>query len=389
MNQRKIKVMFITPWLKTGGAERMVVDVSIGLDKSRYDVSLFLFNQEDSDPEIWLPELEANNIKIIRINKPKKLNTPLLGGIVRLTQIFLAVKKVILSERPDIVQTQLFGDYVGRLAAHVSRVPVIISVEQNVNVGERWHVYMVNRLTTGLLTRHIAISKAIQEFIISRYRSAREKTEVIYSGVNVNKFLISKRSLKDPNSPIITFGAIGRLVPQKGFSVLIKALQRIDSTNYLCLIAGEGPLRSSLQAEIDAAHLSDRVKLIGIQKDVTSFLSSLDFFVMPSIWEGLGLVAMEAGLAGLPIVASRVDGLQEIVDDKTGFLVPPSDAQALADRIVFCLNPVNNGVLKETGKALQQKVLTHFSLDATIRGYDKLYQRLLVEKQVNLYEDKK
>ncbi|HRH32524.1 MAG TPA: glycosyltransferase family 4 protein, partial [bacterium] len=282
--------------------------------------------------------------------------------------------------------TQLFGDYVGRLAAYLSNVPVIISVEQNVNVGEAWHVYLVNRLTTGLLTRHIAISKAIQEFIIKRYHSRPEKTEVIYSGVNVNKFLIAEGSNKKNNSSPFVFGAIGRLAPQKGFAVLIKALQKIKSTNYTCLIAGEGPLRKDLQEQIDEAKLTDRVKLIGIQTDVKAFLGSLDFFVMPSIWEGLGLVALEAGLAALPVIASNVDGLREIIDETTGLLIPANNPEVLAASIAFCLDPQNNLKLKTLGQTLQKKVLDNFSLEASIRGYDRLYQKLLLEKHVTLYD---
>ncbi|HRH32977.1 MAG TPA: glycosyltransferase, partial [bacterium] len=109
MNPRKTKIMFITPWLKTGGAERMIVDLSIGLDKTRYEVLILLFNQEGTDPEIWLPELEEHSIKIIRVNRSKRINAPVIGGVIRLLQLLFAVKQVISKEKPDIVQTQLFG----------------------------------------------------------------------------------------------------------------------------------------------------------------------------------------------------------------------------------------------------------------------------------------
>lgn len=375
MSQPRIKILFVTPRLYVGGAERMLIDLITHLDKTRYEIGLVLFDQAEAVYEIWKEELIRQSITLHVINKPKRTNLFLVGGIMRALEIYCELKNIFKQEKPVIVQTQLFADFYGRLAAYHAGVPIILSVEQNINVGEAWYLYWMKRLTTPCLTRLITISQAIKAYSVKRYQVKPEKVSVIYSGVAVEKFLIDRKTIQK-HEPVV-LGAIGRLTKQKGFSVLIDALALLPDLKFTCLIAGEGELRTTLQAQIDRYDLTDKVELVGIQKDVRSFLGQLDFFVIPSLWEGLGIVALEAALAGLPMIASQVDGLEEIVDNEYGHLVPAGDAQALANKLAQLCQSTDSQEERVKVLALQKKVREQFSIEKSVAAYEALYQELL------------
>ena len=146
----------------------------------------------------------------------------------------------------------------------------------------------------------IAISKAVKNDSLTRYRVPERKMKIIYNGLNTDNFLIDGRRVVGKK---IIIGSIGRLSPQKNYSLLIKALANLKNNNWECQIVGEGGVRLKLEKEITELGLTGKVKLLGLKKDIKGFLFDLDLFVLPSLWEGLGIVLLEAGLAGLPVLA--------------------------------------------------------------------------------------
>jgi glycosyltransferase involved in cell wall biosynthesis len=373
MITKKIKIVFITPWLYVGGAERILIDLITNLDLNRFAVSVVFFNKSTPENEIWHQELVVRSIPIVVFNNKKTI--PLVGGILRMFKVFWQLTLYLKKTKPDIVQTQLFGDFYGRIAAWLAGVPIILSVEHNINIGETWSLALVKKLTMPLLDRLIVVSKAVGDYAVKHYKISKNKVVTIYNGVDVNKFYISPLARQLSSPPVI--GAMGRLTKQKGFATLIRAMKLVNNQTAICLIAGEGEDRATLQALINDSGLKDRIKLIGIQKDTKTFLANLDIFIIPSLWEGLGIVALEAGLAGLPVVASAVDGLKEIIQDgKNGWLVEPGDNKSLAKIIDDILNHYNDSVVKDRENKLQAFIMDYFSLAKAVTNYQSLYEQL-------------
>ena len=209
----------------------------------------------------------------------------------------------------------------------------------------RWFApWLYNRAVDGV----VAISEAVAQALL-RSGVKRERIEVIASGVDCCRFAppsAAARQRARENLGLmpdeIAIGAIGALVPRKGHRVLIDAMalgaseeaRRTASGRLRCFIAGTGPLHNELAHHIVQNGLWDRVTLLGPIEEPITLLHAVDIFVMPSLNEGLGVAALEAAASGLPVVASAVGGLPEIVDDgRTGLLVKPREPVLLAEAL--------------------------------------------------------
>ena len=171
--------------------------------------------------------------------------------------------------------------------------------------------------------------------------------------------------------------AAGRLSPEKGFDVLIEAAAEVirvePATGFV--LFGEGPLRSDLERRVADRGLADRVVLPGFRADLDSLLPAADVVVLPSFTEGLPNVALEASAAGVPVVATAVGGTPEVVaDGETGFLVPPGDPAALADKLLCLLR--DPALRSRMGAAGRRRMRERFTFAAQAKAYLDLFARL-------------
>ena len=363
MNKR-IKILYIAPTLGQGGAERFLTDLLINLDKEKFSPYLLLFKRGG----VWLSEITAENIPVKVLEKKWSFD------LINFWQIFQFIRHL----HPDIVHTQLGGDVYGRLAARLVGIETIISTEQNVNPDESWLANFLKKLTARYAKITVAITEAVRADAIKRYNLALEKTIVIPNGIDVKKFTLSHNNSLQTKKELI-FGTIGRLSKQKGHSYLIEAIS-LAKTSTKYLIAGTGDLQSELEKQITNLNLVDRIKLVGLVNNVPTFLASLDAFVFPSVWEGQGIVLMEAGLARLPIIASAVDGIKEVLDEETAWLVPAQDPVALAEKIVWLNDNINSSVVREKTERLYCRVVERYSIKKVVESYQSIYDKILVDK---------
>jgi glycosyltransferase involved in cell wall biosynthesis len=167
--------------------------------------------------------------------------------------------------------------------------------------------------------------------------------------------------------------AVGRLVVQKDYPTLFKALEMLPHDRFVVLIAGDGPLEKSLRKECNARHLAGKVRFCGLRKDVIDLYDAADGFVMSSNSEGLPMAALEAAAMGLPAVVTHVGGTAEIVIDRvTGYVVPPGDAQQLASGLqrVMHASPESRGIM---GRAARQHCQNNYGMDAIVQKWLDLY----------------
>lgn len=359
----KIKLIHIIPTLDMGGAERLMVDIVKNLNPENFSVKIICLKRFG----VWGLELKDFGVPLILLGQKRGLS---LFSLIKLIRI-------LKQERPDIVHTHLFGaDSYGALAARLAGVKYLVSTEHNLNYNDGFIKNAVKILISKLFDKIIAVSSAVKDYIIKTYYIKTEKISVIYNGIEVNKFLEPRDRLGEvKNNQKIIIGSIGRLTKQKGFAYLIEAISKLPGRNIECLIAGDGELKKELETKVKKLGLDDKIKFLGWQKDIKSFLDKIDIFILPSLWEGFGIAILEAGAAGLPVVASKVNGIKEIIEDnKDGLLVEPADSDELARKIESLLKDGNLRV--ELAANLRIKIKNNFNIKKIADSYEELYLSL-------------
>ena len=226
----------------------------------------------------------------------------------------------------------------------------------------------------------VAISDGVRAMLIESGVEAARIT-VVPSGVEAERFVpaagarAAARVRHATPDDACVVAVVGALETRKGHDVLLAALARLDAAPVVAWCAGEGGARAALEARAAALGLADRVRFLGRVDDVATLLAGADLFVMPSRHEGLGVAALEAMAASLPVIASRVGGLPEaIVDGESGILVPPDDAAALAHAIArLAADPALRARFGAAGAA---RVRARFSMAAMAEATLAVYRRV-------------
>ena len=309
-----------------------------------------------------------------------------MKSILDLWVIFKLIK-FIRENKVDIVHTSIrLADWYGRVSAKLAGVPLIFSTIHNTDYWRRERKYIVYSILDQLLlvfnTHIIAVSYGVKNFLVRWQSVSPDKITVIHNGIDVEEFTDSTsieklRDLFGLQTDVPAVGFTGRIERQKGLHIFLHAAQYILQSGrpVQFLIVGDGSLRRELESLAKKLEIEQHIIFTGFRSDrseVLTILRFLDIFVMPSLWEGLGLSIIEAMRAGKPVVASNVDGIPEVVlDQETGILVPPSEPKALADAICTLLDSPEK--CREMGKMGRQRALKHFSIDRMVRDYEEFY----------------
>jgi glycosyltransferase involved in cell wall biosynthesis len=287
-------------------------------------------------------------------------------------------------ERIAVVHSHLF--YASLFASPVARacgVPVIVETP---HINEFWRQgwkakYFVDRLAGRCVDRYIAVSHANARYLIDVKGLPARKVEVIQNGCDLSRFAVlppaegARKALGFASGDQVLL-VVGRLEPQKGHAVMLQALAalRREFPRVRLACVGDGALRSCLEEQARALGCQEVVRFAGYQRNIAEWLSAADVVVLPSLFEGLPLVAIETLAACRPMVATAVDGTPEVViDGKTGRTVPPGDPQALAGAIAALLR--DPGQAAGLAAAGHDWVWERFSEQRQIRETEELYWR--------------
>jgi glycosyltransferase involved in cell wall biosynthesis len=286
----------------------------------------------------------------------------------------LAHLRAIRRLRPDVLHANLrtpwscqYAISAGILTPGVKTV----AVQQVSAPPEKRSQVLLNRLNFKRLDAHVAVSRATASKIEDWASLPPNSLRVIYNGID---------DPSPPPSPVPRvaggpiIGSVGRLNPQKGYEFLLRALPSIPEATVV--LVGDGEQRGELERLASELGVSDRVTFAGWHPDPLPWLPSFDVFAMPSMWEGFPRAGVEAMLARLPVVASRVDGIPEgVADGETGILVPPADPEALADALnALIAKPDQRQRMGELGR---RRALEEFSLEKSVREFQSLYSELI------------
>ena len=225
-------------------------------------------------------------------------------------------------QKPQLLQTFLFhANVIGRLAGRLAGIPRIVSGIRVAEQRSRFPLWL-DRVTERVVHRHVCVSRAVARFSMEEGGLPSRKVEVIANGVDTDRF--RNAAPADLSEFGIPNGSrtgifVGRLDPQKGPLLLLEAIRVLarDYHDLHFLLVGEGPLRGELEAFVDAHDLCSQVHFAGWRHDVPALLKGADFLVLPSHWEGMPNVVLEAMAAGLPVVSTRVEGTAELIDDRS------------------------------------------------------------------------
>jgi glycosyltransferase involved in cell wall biosynthesis len=302
-----------------GGSERHLLTLLPALAARDVDVRFAGLDVADAAPDPFYAELETHGIPFVR-----ERSAP---GLVR------AVRRL----RPDLVHTHLVhADVYGAVAA-VSARAALVATKHNDDPFRSGPFRHVERLLTRRAARVICITESLARFQRERVGLPARKLTVVHYGLDAlpPAWAGGAPGPALPESARVLL-AVSRLTSQKGLDVAVRALAAVrgDHPDAVLVVLGEGPARAELEALAVELGVAGAVHLPGRVGDVAAWYRRADLLVHPARWEGFGLALLEAMLAGLPVVASRVSSIPEVVlDGDTGVLVPPDDPAALAAAI--------------------------------------------------------
>ena len=363
-----IRIFYVIDTLDRGGTQTALYHLVDKLPAHRYRQRIYCLN--DSVNDDVLRKLQEAGAEVVVVGKWKLL------FFVGLLRLYLDFRRL----RPHVVQTYLsYGDLIGRVLARITGVPVLLSSIRARNLAKRSFLFHLDRLTMPWVRKVVFNSKLVIPFSLERESVSSKQVVYIPNGVERKlgpKGYFRKKLQIDTDIPVI--GNVGRLDPQKGHIYLLVAFQRLltSLSEARLILAGQGHLRDELDKEVAQRNLKEQVHFIGDCSDMGSFFSDIDLYVHSALFEGMPNAVMEAMAAGLPVVATDVDGTKElIVSGETGWLVPAEDPAKLAECMEYAL--MHSEEARHIGQAAARRMEDEFSVDKMARAYDRLYREEL------------
>ena len=379
---KKTKLFLIITKGNFGGAQRYVYDLAVNLSKTQYEITVIL-----GTSGILETKLNNTGIRTLQINSLKRNINPLSD-----LASFFSLIKLFHQEKPDIIHlnsSKVGG--IGSLAGRITGIPKIIFTGHGWAFNEKRNsltkalILFSHWLTIILSHQVIAVSKKTK-INIYHLPLVRKKITVVYNGIN-NFFLLDKKEGQEklismiPSYDLtsvkkIWLGSIAELHQNKGLDIALDALSTLIKTHpqLIYLIIGEGEERIKLAKLIKKLNLTNNVFLIGFIPEARQYLSAFDIFLLPSRTEALPYAILEAGLANLPVIASQVGGVSEIIENgQNGQLVPKENSTEITKAIKLII--ASQKRQQRLGDNLKQSVKKKFSLTKMIKETEKVYKK--------------
>ena len=389
----RVRVFRIIGRLNVGGPAIHVVNLTAGLNPRRYQ-SLLVAGSENEAEGSMLDFALSHGIKptiVPEIVTAFSL-TPRDGKA--LWKLYCLMRQV----RPHIVHTHTAkAGFLGRVAARLAGVSVIVHTFHghvlNGYYGPRknWVLRRLEQSLAWFTDRLVTVSEQVKNELVSYGIARAEKISVIPLGFDLKPFLNSHihrgefRREIGVSDEIKLVGIVGRIFPIKNHSLFLESAARIATREPYArfVIVGDGILRSALEEQAQELEITDRVLFTGWRRDLPRIYADLNVLVVSSDNEGTPVSAIEAMASSRPVVATRVGGLPDLIENqKTGCLVGPRHAEALARAVLELLQ--NPHTARELGRNAQESIRQRFTVRRLLGDMDRLYSQLLVEKALAL-----
>lgn len=388
---KKIKIIRIISRLNIGGPAKHVVSLNVGLDPLRFEQ--ILISGVDNRGEGIMSDLVLdNNLKVIYIPELVAEFSLKLCDLIAFIKIF----KIICKERPDIVHTHTAkAGVLGRLAARLAGVSLIFhTYHGHVFHGyfsflKSWSLCYLDRMVAFFTDRIIVVSNAVKEDLVKYGIVSSNKIAIIALGFNLVPLLECKNKKGELRKELgigkdsLVVGIVGRIAPIKNHSLFLEAAARVISKNIdvYFIVVGDGLLRKQEEERARTLGISERVIFMGWRRDLTCIYADMDILVVSSINEGTPVAAIEAMAVGCSVVATRVGGVVDLIQDgQTGLLVESQDSKGLAEAILkLFLDPQLRDRISTAAKS---RAIERFSLSRLLKDTEALYLEKLKVKGI-------
>jgi glycosyltransferase involved in cell wall biosynthesis len=385
----RYRVAHVITRLCTGGAQENTFHTVRLADRTRFEPDLIAGPTSGSEGSI--EELvRAAGIEVTRIPGLVRNVSPLNDW-----RALHALERLFRERRYHIVHTHTSkAGYLGRMAAARAGVPVVVHTPHgHIFDGYfpspvTWLFTLLERRAARHTDRLVALTARGIGDHLRQGIGRPDQWLAIFSGIDFEPFdaAIARREQTRAALGIgqeeVLVGAVGRLEPVKGFAYFVEAMHAVAYAvpEARFVLVGDGSQERKLRRQ--ALNMGPRMHFLGLRRDVPDLMAAMDVLVLPSVNEGMGRVVLEAGAAGIPVVATRVGGVPDIVADGiTGLLVPPRAPAAIARAVVeLALDPARR---QSMGAAARAFVVPDHGLGAMVRQIEALYNRILEEKHID------
>ncbi len=373
-----MRVAHIIKVTRISGAERHLLVLLRGLREQGIDAHLIILTQSDVPMDNMIAEAQKRDIPIHRVTIYRHYDLTVVWRI----------RSTLHKIQPDIVHTHLIhADLYGWLGAKVAGAKTVLASRHN-DDNFRYHplIQRVSRVMWWLSDGGIAISNSIKRFVVEVEGARDDKVDVVHYGMDYrwtdDDVLTSAykglREELDLHPDTVILGMVNRLVEQKGIPYALRAFQQImtEFPQVHLVIAGDGDGADALKSQANELGISSNVHWLGWRNDAQTLMGAFDIFLLPSLWEGFGLVLLEAMSRRIPIIASSVSAIPEVVaHGENGFLIPPRDVDGLVDAVRILLN--DRSLRKYMGLLGDVRLETVFHVQQMVNATIVVYEKRL------------
>jgi sugar transferase (PEP-CTERM/EpsH1 system associated) len=347
--------------LQIGGLERVVVNLVRGFRGTPYRMLVVCL--EEGGP--FVAEIEKLGGEVMVLGKKPGLSWRSIRQLA----------KYFRQEQVTIVHTHNPSPHFhGTLGAVLGGVPIRVHTKHGRNYPHIKKAVLLNHVLSWFTDVLVPVSDNVGDVARQIEKVNPRKVRRIWNGVDTDQYQSEVR----PPKPVV--GTVARLSPEKDQQTMLAAFRVVADQlpEARLMFVGDGPCQADLKATAEKLGLTPQVDFLGARMDVPALLPTMSLFTLSSLSEGISMTILEAMAAGRPIVATNVGGNREIVDPACGLIVPGRDPQVLGNAYLELLrDPVQSAKM---GRAARQRVIDHFSLQAMVREYASLYEKLLEKK---------
>ena len=385
----KPKILFLGTQIAVGGAQSMMLSQTAWFYEQGYPVTAAFFYDKHNLHEKWQAE---NQFPILNFNG-WRYGGSTLSNAWRLVGALWRFYRFLLDNNITAIETFTpHSDLIGLPVAWLAGVPVRVGCYQGIiHIMPSWQAWLHARLiNTRVVTGFVGVSRQMVELAVKAGIQS-DKIVMIPNAVNVLEPEIEvelrshrekiRRELCVPDGGVLTITS-ARLDREKGHIYLLQAIHQVVESypKVIFAFAGDGYLRPDLEKQAEDLGILKHVRFLGNRFDMPALMRAADIFILPSLAEGLSLALLEAMTAGLPVVATKVQGSSDVIfHGQSGFLVPPADSGALKDAIIQCLQkPQNWDSLGQHGR---DTILANYTIERICQRYEAYFQELIDSSQ--------